>query len=82
MAKKKFGVINPIVVKVEDSIVTLIRAGKKVTLSMGEIKGIRAERRAIRGHCLVIETYNKPLYFKQSEGAVKEAMKYLTELVR
>lgn len=80
--KKRFGLINPIVVKLEDSLVTIVRAGRKVTLAMNEIKAVRAERRAFRGHCLVVETYNKPIYFKQSEGAVKEAMKYLTELVR
>jgi len=80
--KKKFGLINPIVVKLEDSILTIVRAGKKVTLAMNEIKAVRVERRAFRGHVLVVETYNKPLYFKQSEGAVEEAFKYLTELVR
>lgn len=80
--KKSFGLINPIVVKLEDSLVTIKRAGKKVTLAMNEIKAVRHERRALRGHVLVVETYNKPLYFKQSESACKEAMKYLTELVR
>ena len=78
--KEKFGFINPIVVKVEDTIVTLIRAGRKVTLLKGDIKAVRTERRAFRGHVLVIETYNKPIYLKQSEGAVREAMKYLSKL--
>jgi hypothetical protein len=80
--KESFGLVNPITVKVEDSLVTIKRAGKKVTLAMNEIKAVRHERRALRGHVLVVETYNKPLYFKQSEGACKDAMKFLTELVR
>lgn len=80
--KKSFGIINPIVVVSEMGLVEVKRAGRKVTLSPSEIKAVRHERRAMRGHCLVIETYNKPIYLKQSESACKEAMMYINELVK
>jgi hypothetical protein len=82
MTKKKFGVINPIIVTDDGPIVTIERAGRKVKLPKEDIKAVRAERRAFRGHCLVIETHNKPIYLKQSEGAVNDAMKYLHELAQ
>lgn len=80
--RAKFGNVNPIVIEHSHGVVTLKRAGKKVTLAHSDIKGVRHERKAVRGHCLVIETHNKPLYFKQSEGACKRAMAHLMELAQ
>lgn len=80
--KKKFGLVNPIVVSIDDEVVTIKRAGRKVTLQKYEIKGVHHERRAFRGHVLVIDTSTKPIYLKQSESACKEAMQFITELVR
>jgi hypothetical protein len=78
--KKKFGTIHPIVVRSSIGLIEITRAGKKVTLSPKQIQTVKHERRAMRGHCLVIET-NKPHIFKQSERACKEAMAYIMELM-
>jgi hypothetical protein len=79
--KKKFGTIHPIVVKTDLGLIEIIRASKKVTLSPSQIKTVRHERRAMRGHCLIVETHAKQVIFKQSEEACKEAMAYIMELI-
>lgn len=80
--KKSFGIMNPIKVRVDGSLVTIIRAGRKVILPIEQVKGVRYERRSIRGPVLVVDAHTKPIYFKQSAGACEDAMKYLHELAQ
>ena len=80
--KKSFGLMNPIVVKSDAGMLTVKRAAKKVRVPFSEIKGVRTERRAIRGYCLVLDTQSETLYFPQTEGTVNKAMDYIRELVR
>lgn len=80
--RKKFGAINPIIVEPKGDLLKVTRAGKKYMFPMEEAGKVRVERRAMRGHCLVIDLQGKPVYFKQSEGAVEDAYKYIRELAQ
>lgn len=83
MIKRKFGVVNPLIISKNKGLITVQRVTKKYIFLPEDFKSARAERRTFRGPTLSVEAGSKAEYFKvASQKQATEAMLFLYELAK